>query len=225
MITFRREDRERVARGEITVTFRLWKSAHVKAGKQYRCGFGTIEIEDVRVIPAALVSDEDVPSSGCSDVAAIWELAGEHTNARVGPDTLLHRVQFRYLGDVLPLLHPAPTLDLDQLARRMEKMDRLSSRGPWTLATLKLIEAGPHVPARLLAADLGWETLNFKANVRRLKALGLTISHEVGYELSDLGRRYLASLRKPASTSRGRPTRRPAPGGARRSPRTRGRSR
>jgi hypothetical protein len=31
--------------------------------------------------------------------------------------------------------------------------------------------------------------------VRRLKSLGLTTSHEVGYEISDLGRRYLESIR------------------------------
>ncbi len=99
MLMFRREDRERVARGEITVTFRLWKSSHVKAGKTYETGFGRVDVEDVQVIPAAMVSDDDVLASGCADVAAILELAGEHTGARVGPDTLLHRVQFRFIGE------------------------------------------------------------------------------------------------------------------------------
>ena len=74
-------------------------------------------------------------------------------------------------------------------------MDRLSSRGAWTTQILSLIEDGPRVPARVLAAELGWQTLDFKANVRKLKALGLTISHEVGYELSELGERYVASIR------------------------------
>ena len=36
------------------------------------------------------------------------------------------------------------------------------------------------------------ETLAFKANVRKLKALGLTISHETGYELTALGRDVLS---------------------------------
>jgi hypothetical protein len=100
VVSFRREDRERVANGEITVTFRLWRSSKVKAGNVYATGFGAIEVEDVRVIPAALVTEDDVESSGCESVRAIWELAGEHTNTRVMPHTLLHRVQFRYLGDV-----------------------------------------------------------------------------------------------------------------------------
>jgi hypothetical protein len=167
----------------------------VKAGKAYPTGFGTIEVEDVRVIPAALVSEDDVPASGCASVAAIWELAGEHTKTAVRPDTLLHRVQFHFLGNAPTSSGPAVETDLSKIAARLQRMDRLSSRGPWTLKTLRLIEAGPGVPARLLAADLGYETLDFKADVRKLKAMGLTISHEVGYELSDVGRRYLASVR------------------------------
>lgn len=192
---FRREDRERVANGEITVTFRLWKTPKVKAGKRYATGFGTIEVEDVTVIPAALVARRDVKPSGLSDIRAIWESAGEHTQTRVVADTLLHRVQFRFLGDVPVARARAAEPTLGALRKRLHKMDGLSPRGPWTLRVLRLIEDGPRVPARVLAAELGWQTLDFKANVRKLKALGLTISHEVGYELSDLGRRYLASIR------------------------------
>jgi predicted transcriptional regulator len=77
-------------------------------------------------------------------------------------------------------------------------MDARSSRGPWTLQVLRLIEAHPRVVARLLAAEFGWETLDFKAHVRRLKHMGLTISHEVGYELSDAGRRVLHAAQSSA---------------------------
>ncbi len=213
MVTFRREDRERVAAGEITVTFRLWTTAKVKAGKAYRTGIGTLEIDDVQVMPAGMISSRDVPRSGCRDIRAIWELAGEHANTIVGPDTVLHRVQFRFLGDVAPSAAPTASLDLDALAKRLTRTDALSSRGPWTLDVLRLIESAPHVPARILAAGIGWETLDFKARVRRLKALGLTISREIGYELSELGRQYLASLNPPRRS------------GSARSPRTRARSR
>jgi hypothetical protein len=102
MVSFRREDRDRVADGEITVTFRLWRTSKVKAGNMYGTGFGTIEVEDVRVIPAALVTEDDVKPSGCESIEAIWELAGEHTKTRVTPETLLHRVQFRFLSDGAP---------------------------------------------------------------------------------------------------------------------------
>jgi len=44
---------------------------------------------------------------------------------------------------------------------------------------------------RALAAELGYETAWFKNNVRKLKALGLTESLEVGYRLSPRGRAFL----------------------------------
>ena len=51
-LQFRREDRDRVVRGEITVTYRLWKYAHVKAGKTYPTGLGDAYVEDVQLLPA-----------------------------------------------------------------------------------------------------------------------------------------------------------------------------
>ena len=41
---------------------------------------------------------------------------------------------------------------------------------------------------------LSWDTRPFKANVRKLKALGLTESLEVGYRLSNRGRQVLGGL-------------------------------
>ena len=98
MLTFRKEDRGRVAAGEITVSYRLWQRAKVKAGKRYETGFGAVEVDDVRVMPAGMVGAEDVGPTGCSDIAAIWASAGEHTGTEVTPETLLHRVQFRFVG-------------------------------------------------------------------------------------------------------------------------------
>jgi len=191
---FRRADRERVARGEITVSYRLWRAAKVKAGKSYRTPLGTIAVDDVQVIPAAMIARRDVRLTGCKSIAEIRELAGEHTKTRVDDDTLLHRVQFRFLGDEAPTPKPTRTLDLDEIATRLARIDQRSPRGAWTHAVLRAIQTQPQIPARILCAQLDWERLDFKVHVRKLKALGLTISHEVGYELSVLGRRYLASL-------------------------------
>ncbi|HXH22543.1 MAG TPA: ASCH domain-containing protein [Dehalococcoidia bacterium] len=197
MLMFRKQDRERVAAGEITVTYRLWKSARVKAGRSYETGFGAVEVEDVRVVPAALVTAGDARLAGLPSPAAVWALAGDHTGAEVGPETLLYRVQFRFLGrDSRPQRREAKALTPGEVRQRLAAMDARSARGPWTLQALRFIRAGPEVPARVLAAEMGWETQDFKAHIRRLKALGLTISHEVGYELSDLGREYLASLER-----------------------------
>lgn len=56
---------------------------------------------------------------------------------------------------------------------------------------LDLIAAHPGRRAPDLAAELGRETLPFKADVRKLKALGLTESLKVGYRLSPRGRALL----------------------------------
>ena len=55
---------------------------------------------------------------------------------------------------------------------------------------LGLIAERPATRAPDLAASLGRETAPFKADVRKLKELGLTESLEVGYRLSPRGRAY-----------------------------------
>ena len=57
-----------------------------------------------------------------------------------------------------------------------------------------LIAERPFVRAPDLAAAMGRETLPFKEDLRKLKALGLTISHSPGYELSPRGRAQLERL-------------------------------
>ncbi len=61
---------------------------------------------------------------------------------------------------------------------------------------LHLLEDGPGVAARHLAPEVGQPLADFKVNVRKLKALGLTLSLETGYELSELGQSYLDSLQE-----------------------------
>jgi hypothetical protein len=74
---------------------------------------------------------------------------------------------------------------------RAELDRRLARLGPWARRTLELIEERPATRAGDLARSMGQERLPFKANVRKLKALGLTESLEVGYRLSPRGRAYL----------------------------------
>ena len=83
----------------------------------------------------------------------------------------------------------------DREAAGAARRARRSARGP--AQTLELIAARPETRAGDLAADLGQERLPFKANVRKLKALGLTESLEVGYRLSPRGRAYLAERERP----------------------------
>jgi hypothetical protein len=136
------------------------------------------------------VSDGDAREAGLADAEALVDLARSHTGATVEPDTILHRVQFHYLAEA----PEKPRLGLDDIQRRVEWLDAASRWGPWTTAVLRLIEDNPGTVSRELAAEMGIPTPEFKVNVRKLKALGLTISLEVGYELSELGQDYLDSM-------------------------------
>jgi hypothetical protein len=192
VLLFTAADHARVASGAITLTFRLWKRAHVKAGKTYRSGFGGwIEVLEVDVLPAALVSDADAGPAGCASAAEVLRLAGEHTRTAVTNETLLHRVRFRYLPDVPQ--EPAE-IDIAGARARLQRMDAPSRQGPWALATLRLIASRPGLRARDLMALAGRDDLTaFKADVRKLKGIGLTRSLIVGYELTDAGRAVLES--------------------------------
>ena len=93
-------------------------------------------------------------------------------------------------------------LSTQALAGILEKLARMDAAAdrPWTHATLALIGERPAVLAARLAAAMGLETAPFKARVRRLKALGLTESLEVGYRLSPRGRTVFEALRPDGST-------------------------
>jgi DNA-binding MarR family transcriptional regulator len=58
---------------------------------------------------------------------------------------------------------------------------------------LHAIASQPAVVSTTLAEQLGMERPAFKLNVRKLKALGLTESLDVGYRLSPRGRALLAA--------------------------------
>ncbi len=82
--------------------------------------------------------------------------------------------------------------DVADLDRRLDRMDAAADR-PWTREVLRQIRRRPAVVSTELAAEAGQDRAHFKIRVRRLKALGLTESLEVGYRLSPRGAAYLAA--------------------------------
>jgi hypothetical protein len=89
---FSRDLRDAVARGEVTVSIRLWARPQVKVGGRYRTAGVVIEIDSLEVLPFSAVTDEDVAASGETDREALRARA-----AHAGPihdDTLVHRVEF-----------------------------------------------------------------------------------------------------------------------------------
>ncbi len=196
--------------GSITVTYRVWTRPQVKVGGRYRTRAGMLEVDAVGVVKLGDIEDRDARRSGFADRDELAASLAKTARKALRKDTQVYRVELHFAGDVtvadLPPSHTAWTPEeVDTMTARLDKMDRLSRHGPWTRQVLRAIEKRPRTAASKLAPRLGRETAAFKTDVRKLKKLGLTVSFDVGYEISPRGRAYLAanaasteSLRKAA---------------------------
>jgi hypothetical protein len=185
-VLIRRPTLDAIAAGAVTVAFRRWARPRVRPGSRLRTAVGVLEVDDVREVAAEALTEADARAAGHPDLAALrTQLRGDEPIFRVtlrlaGPDP---RVALRDRAEITPD-------ERAELDRRLQRLDRASTRGPWTAAVLELIAENPDVRAPDLAARLGCETLVFKRDVRKLKELGLTESLPVGYRLSPRGRAY-----------------------------------
>jgi hypothetical protein len=158
----------------------------------YRTAAGRLLVERVDVVAPACITAADARRAGT-------RTPDEVRAALRGDDSWpLYRLQVSAVDGTDPRTALADDAELDTAAvaaldQRLARLDRASSHGPWTVATLRLIRDRPAVRAGDLAASVGREMLPFKVDVRKLKNLGLTTSLRVGYELSPRGTAYLAA--------------------------------
>jgi hypothetical protein len=189
-VQFDARNRDAILAGEVTLTFRRWRRRQAVPGHRYRTTLGLVEVTSVEVVDPSQVTQADARRAGCRSVEELFDqLVGD-------PDLPLYRVEFHVVDEPDPRDVLAASDDLDdaeraELDRRLDRLDRASSHGPWTRRTLRLIAEHPATRAADLAAMVGRETPPFKVDVRKLKNLGLTRSLDVGYELSPRGRAYL----------------------------------
>jgi biotin operon repressor len=191
-VLFEERLRQGLHDGSITLAFRRWRRPQVVAGHHYRTRLDMVCAEAVDEVTPAEITPAQARDAGYPDVASL--LAG----LRGDEELPLYRIRFRRLDEPDPrdVLAATTVLTDDQaaaIAARLARMDAASSRGPWTAAILGQIASKPAVSSEFLAEAIGWERGVFKIHVRRLKALGLTISLDVGYRLSPRGQAYLAS--------------------------------
>jgi hypothetical protein len=188
---FRQRVLEGVADKTINLAFRRWDRPRVKPGTLIRTRIGVIRIGAVDKVDPGSITDVDARAAGyrhASELVAELDKRGGASVYRVqmslrGPDP---RVALR---DDAALSEEA----VQAISASLERMDRARRSGPWTLAVLRMIQEQPAVRAPDLAAQLGREKRPFKADVRKLKELGLTESLDVGYRLSPRGKAFLAS--------------------------------
>jgi hypothetical protein len=176
--------------GSITVMFRRWKRRQVTAGNVYRTTVGRVVVDEVVEIAPSRIRSADARAAGYKTVAeAVADLRGTP-----GDPVFLLRLHLAEDEDPRAVLADAAELstsDVEEITRRLARLDHASNHGPWTSETLAIIQRRPAIRAGDLAEELGREMLPFKVDVRKLKNLGLTLSLEVGYRLSPRGEAYL----------------------------------
>lgn len=201
--------------GTIRYAFRLWEKPRVKVGSTQLTSSGIVGFEAVDEIEdLGVLTDDDARLAGVPGAA---ELRRRLTPGQVqrGPrggrgGDRVFRVTLRWVGEDprLTLREDVPdAVDLTELTAAVARLDQGRRTGPWTTEILVWIRDHPAVVSTELAALLGRELAPMKADIRRLKALGMTISLRVGYRLSPRGEAYLAALPAPTRRRSARPSR------------------
>lgn len=190
---FRQPILERIQKGEITLAFRKWKRPTVKTGGTLTTSVGVLAIDSVDKITVGEISEEDARLAGSADREALLK----ELRSREGD---LYRITLSVAGEDprLALREDSELSDeaLTQLMKRLDRLDAASKLGPWTQKVLHAIQQNPNLAAVDLAKRSGYEKEWLKTNVRKLKNLGLTISHHPGYTLSPRGEAVLERLAK-----------------------------
>lgn len=189
---------EAIRAGTVTQAFRRWDAPRVKVGGLQLTSAGLVRFEAVsRVRDPTRLTERDASRAGVKDLATLQRLLTPRERppsprGSRGGDTV-YRIRLSWAGED-PRIALRDSLPDDATLRELSiRLARLDARptGPWTRDILEWIRANPHVVSKELAALRAVELLPMKVDIRKLKALGLTISHDVGYELSPRGAAYL----------------------------------
>lgn len=201
-----------IQQGTVTSAYRRWETPRVKVGGTQMTAGGVVRFDAVEeVTDLEALTDDDARAAGVRDAVELRrrlaprgrEVDGDSPARRAprasrGGDHV-YRVTLSWVG-VDPRLElrekVARGAALQRLKDDVARLDDGKHTGPWTTQILTWIRDNPGVVSTELAELLGRELLGMKADIRRLKALGLTISLRVGYELSPRGRAYLRAVEK-----------------------------
>jgi hypothetical protein len=89
-MTFTKKLRDRVMRGEITCSVRIWHSPRVKVGGRYALGAGFVEVSAIRQIDLADITPDLARRSGFLGVIDLLK------TARHGQGQKVYLVEFAY---------------------------------------------------------------------------------------------------------------------------------
>jgi hypothetical protein len=189
----RKQFLEGIAAGKVEIAFRRWERPTVKTGGTLKTAVGLLRIERVAEVPLSSLSVMDARLAGYETLETLLaELSARGGGSvyridlhREGPDP---RIALREKSEI-------PPDEIGLLKAKLNRFDASGPYGPWTRCVLESILAKPKEKAGDMSLRLGFPKDWLKINIRKLKNLGLTISHEPGYELSPRGKRLLKLLR------------------------------
>ena len=171
--------------GRVHCTFRRWNAARARVGSRFTTRGVVIEVTSVERVLESELTDADAVEAGFDSLQGAAAL-----DQRQGQRRRLYRIGIALAGpDPRIALRASDQLtdtEIAALTAKLDRMDRAADE-PWTWRTLRRSATDPGVVSTELAAEVGQDRAYFKLRVRRLKALGLTESLEIGYLLSPRG--------------------------------------
>ena len=173
---------KQIKAGKVTLAFRRWRKPTVKSGGTLNTAIGQLAIDEVKKVSERSITKAQALAAGFESKAALVKELG-------GRDGELHRIKLSYAGTDPREAMREKQDDLEPVLKRLNRM------GSWTKDVLQAIKQHPRLRAADLADKLDCERDWLKPNIRKLKNLGLTISHDIGYELSPRGKAVLKQLR------------------------------
>ena len=181
----------RIRDGRVSLAFRRWRRPSVRSGGTLLTSIGRLQIASVSTASENTITEDDARRAGYS---TLDDLLHELNRRAEG---VIYRVEFNGIA-------PDPRIELREsipddaeistILQQLNQLDARSPVGAWTGPVLELVATRPGVLAENLAHQLGMEKLAFKSRVRKLKALGLTVSLDTGYRLSPRGESVLERI-------------------------------
>ncbi|MCE6991913.1 hypothetical protein [Dyadobacter sp. CY323] len=178
--------------GKISLAFRKWKKPGAKSGSRIQTGIGLVEITSFAECGRETITEQDAVQAGFRDLKsllAVLDKVAEGTIYKIGVKYFSEdpRIDLRQKMEITDE-------EFEALKEKLDHLDKGSKLGSWTIKTLKAIQENPMLRAADLAVKARKEKEWLKLNIRKLKNLGLTVSHEPGYTLSPLGESVLERL-------------------------------
>jgi len=161
----------------------------VKEGSIIKSLIGQLEIKDIVKVKLEDIPEGDALNAGYNGLSELKE------SLMARPYGNIYRIEVLYHS-------PDPRIELrnqvniseaeyQHVISKLARLDKYSSYGIWVQSVLIIIREHPRLRAIEVAEILGRPKDWLKINVRKLKNLGLTVSHDTGYELSPRGQKVL----------------------------------